>query len=115
VLRSLSVPQPQFISSKFSVATNHDRLTRPMRLECLRVTPIPVDQVEGTDFSRLLSDFHSVLDKDDDVPLTDNEEYMQLIELQFLLRNIRELTDINLYQVSQWVVFSVGIAQLFIF
>jgi hypothetical protein len=45
----------------------------------------------------LLEDFSSVLDAEN-VPLTDNREYMRLTELKFLLKNIRELTSIQLFQ-----------------
>ena len=44
----------------------------------------------------ILVDFSHVLNKEDS-PLT-NKEYMQLTELKFLLKNIRELTAIQLFQ-----------------
>jgi hypothetical protein len=45
----------------------------------------------------LLHDFHDVLNKDE-IQLTNDAEYMRLTELKFLLKNIRELIDIQLYQ-----------------
>ena len=45
----------------------------------------------------LLMDFSAVLNKGT-VPLHDNKEYMQLTELKFLLKNVRELTAIQLFQ-----------------
>jgi hypothetical protein len=45
----------------------------------------------------LLEDFSSVLVAENE-PLTDNREYMRLTELKFLLKNIRELTSIQLFQ-----------------
>ena len=45
----------------------------------------------------LLADFSAVLSRGNE-PLTENREYMQLTELKFLLKNIRELTAIQLFQ-----------------
>lgn len=45
----------------------------------------------------LLHDFNDVLNKDE-IQLTNDAEYMRLTELKFLLKNIRELIDIQLYQ-----------------
>lgn len=45
----------------------------------------------------LLMDFSAVLNKET-IPLDDNKEYMQLTELKFLLKNVRELTSIQLFQ-----------------
>ena len=45
----------------------------------------------------LLMDFSAVLNKVN-TPLHDNKEYMQLTELKFLLKNVRELTAIQLFQ-----------------
>jgi hypothetical protein len=39
----------------------------------------------------LLSEFEDALSKAPTAPLTDNAEYMKLLELKFLLKNIREL------------------------
>jgi len=45
----------------------------------------------------LLSNYNGALTKENE-PLSDSGEYMQLVELHFLVKNIRELTDIQLYQ-----------------
>jgi hypothetical protein len=45
----------------------------------------------------LMEDFKGVLGKNQEC-LCDDSEYMQLTELRFLLKNIRELIDVQLYQ-----------------
>jgi hypothetical protein len=56
---------------------------------------------EGSvDVSLLLKDFESLLLKGSEEPFNNNEEYMKFMELYFLLKNLRELTEIQLYQVS---------------
>lgn len=59
-----------------------------------------VPSVEGIlDVSRLLKDFEWLLAKGEDDAFESNEEYMKFMELYFLLKNLRELSEINLYQV----------------
>ena len=56
--------------------------------------------VEMQDFvQQLLADFADCYSSDRALePLHDNAEYMRLTELRFLLKNVRELLDIQLYQ-----------------
>jgi hypothetical protein len=55
------------------------------------------DDAESAYVELLLEDFSSVLVAENE-PLIDNREYMRLTELKFLLKNIRELTSIQLFQ-----------------
>lgn len=55
------------------------------------------DDDESAYVELLLEDFSAVLSSENE-PLTDNREYMRLTELKFLLKNIRELTSIQLFQ-----------------
>lgn len=52
---------------------------------------------QGAFVELLLQDFASVLSRDNQ-PLFENTEYMQLTELKFLLKNIRAITEIQLFQ-----------------
>jgi hypothetical protein len=52
---------------------------------------------QGAFVELLLQDFITVLSREN-LPLFDNHEYMQLTELKFLLKNIRAITEIQLFQ-----------------
>ena len=66
--------------------------------DALLNTSICSSNNEQNDFVELLlADFSAVLSRENE-PLTENREYMQLTELKFLLKNIRELTAIQLFQ-----------------
>jgi hypothetical protein len=47
---------------------------------------------------RLVESFSSLLQTDRTVPLRSDVEYMRLTELRFLVKNVRELSAIQLYQ-----------------
>jgi hypothetical protein len=52
---------------------------------------------QGAFVELLLQDFNTVLSREN-LPLFDNNEYMQLTELKFLLKNIKAITEIQLFQ-----------------
>lgn len=52
---------------------------------------------QGAFVELLLQDFNDVLSREN-LPLFDNNEYMQLTELKFLLKNIKAITEIQLFQ-----------------
>lgn len=52
---------------------------------------------QGAFVELLLQDFNAVLSREN-LPLFDNNEYMQLTELKFLLKNIKAITEIQLFQ-----------------
>ena len=66
--------------------------------DALLNTSVSSSNGDQNDFVELLlADFSVVLSRENE-PLTENREYMQLTELKFLLKNIRELTAIQLFQ-----------------
>lgn len=69
-----------------------------MSKELFPTTSFPTDGSEQNTFVELLlADFSAVLNRENE-PLIENREYMQLTELKFLIKNIRELTAIQLFQ-----------------
>ena len=69
-----------------------------MSKESFPTTSFPTDGSEQSTFVELLlADFSAVLNRENE-PLIENREYMQLTELKFLIKNIRELTAIQLFQ-----------------
>lgn len=69
-----------------------------MSKESFPTTSFPTDGSEQSTFVELLlADFSAVLNRGNE-PLVENREYMQLTELKFLIKNIRELTAIQLFQ-----------------
>ena len=69
-----------------------------MSKESFPTTSFPTDGSEQSTFVELLlEDFSAVLNRGNE-PLVENREYMQLTELKFLIKNIRELTAIQLFQ-----------------
>ena len=47
---------------------------------------------------RLSASFEDILCKPSSVPLVDDEEYMRLTELRFVVKNVREQSAMQLYQ-----------------
>ena len=69
-----------------------------MSKEPFATSTFPIDGNEQSTFVELLlADFSAVLNREN-IPLIENREYMQLTELKFLIKNIRELTAIQLFQ-----------------